>query len=85
MYPQIIAFDEIGTSGEVRSVLEAFNSGVYILTTAHAKSIDELRHRPVTSTILKSGVIKTVVLLNGEIGKRPEIYSSEVILNEADS
>lgn len=85
MYPQIIAFDEIGTSDEVRSVLEAFNSGVYILTTAHAKSIDELRHRPVTSTILKSGVIKTVVLLNGEIGKRPEIYSSEVILNEADS
>lgn len=84
MYPQIIAFDEIGTLKEAQSVLEAFNSGVYILTTAHASSVSELTKRPATGELIASGVLKTIVLLSKNIGEKPRIYDVQEIINEID-
>ena len=74
MFPQVIAFDEIGTVAEVGSVLEAFNSGVDIITTAHAGSMYELRTRPVTKALIDSGIIKTVVLILKNAGGKMQIY-----------
>ena len=74
MFPQIIAFDEIGTAREIKSVLEAFNSGVDILTTSHAGSVFEVTSRPVTRALIDSGVIKTVALMPSCIGGKPKIY-----------
>lgn len=68
MNPQIIAFDEIGTAAETDSVLEAFNSGVSIITTAHAKTVSDIKKRPVTRGLIDSGVIKTVVIMPENIG-----------------
>ncbi len=82
MYPQIIAFDEIGTADEVHSILEAFNAGVYILTTAHAGSISELKKRPVTRRLIESNTILNVAMLSKNIGEMPQIYSTEEILSE---
>lgn len=84
MFPQIIAFDEIGSSSEVKSILEAFNSGVYILTTAHAANLTELTKREVTKTLIDSGVLKNIVLLSENIGEAPQVYSIEEINNEYD-
>ena len=76
MYPEIIAFDEIGTLAEVNAVLEAFNSGVHIITTAHVGGIDELKARPATRALLKSGTVKTVALLPGKPGEPPRILGA---------
>lgn len=74
MFPQIIAFDEIGTEEEIKSVLQAFNSGVDILTTSHAGSVFEVKSRPVTRSLIDSGVIKTVAIMPRVIGEKTQIY-----------
>ena len=81
MYPNIIAFDEIGTAAEITGVLEAFNSGVDIVTTAHIGSVKELCERPVTRELLLSKTIKTVGFLPQKCGEI-KIYSIGEILRE---
>ena len=75
MYPEIIAFDEIGTLAEVNAVLEAFNSGIYMITTAHAGSIKELKARPATRALLESKTVNTVAMLSRKLGEPPQILS----------
>ena len=82
MYPDIIAFDEVGTTGEIKSVLEAFNSGVDILTTSHAGTVKELCLRPVTRALICSKTLKTVALMPKTPGREAEIYGIGEILRE---
>lgn len=82
MYPQIIAFDEVGTSDEIGGILEAFNSGVDILTTSHAGTIKELCTRPVTRALINSGTIKTVALMPRAAGGEIEIHGIGDVLGE---
>ena len=35
MFPEVIAFDEIGTVAEFNRVKECFNASVSVITTAH--------------------------------------------------
>jgi stage III sporulation protein AA len=67
MFPQYIAFDEVGTGRELELIRESFFSGVKILTTAHASSIQELSRRRVTKMLL-DGSISKIALLSGKIG-----------------
>lgn len=83
MYPQIIAFDEVGTSDEIGGILEAFNSGVDILTTSHAGTLTELCARPVTRALIGSGTLKTVALMPRTAGKEIEIHGIGDVLGEA--
>lgn len=71
MFPDIIAFDEIGTTEELKSVSESFCAGVSIITTAHIGNINELRTRSVTDQLLKSGAINQVALL-------PQIHGGKI-------
>ena len=82
MYPQIIAFDEVGALSEINGILEAFNSGVDILTTVHAGTLRELRARPVTRALFRSGVLKTVALMPKNIGEETKIYDVGEVLSE---
>ncbi len=63
MFPEVVAFDEIGTTEELKKVQESFFSGVEILTTAHIGSTQELLKRRVTAELLKSGAVSQVALL----------------------
>lgn len=82
MSPHIIAFDEIGTKEELESVKNSLNSGVNIITTAHAGSVSELKNREIIYNLLKSGAVKTVALLSRDFKVPPEIIKAEEILNE---
>ena len=75
MNPDIIAFDEIGNSAELKKVEESFYSGVDIVTTAHIGDITELYKRRITYELLKSGVIKTVAVL-------PSVKGGEIQIKE---
>lgn len=64
LYPQVIAFDEIGNEKELEKAEESFFSGVEILTTAHIGKKEELLIRKTTKRLIKSGVISDIVLLD---------------------
>ncbi|MBR3145360.1 MAG: AAA family ATPase [Clostridia bacterium] len=80
MSPQVIAFDEIGTMSELKSVFDVFNAGVKIITTAHAGSIWELKSRNVTKNLIKSGVIEHIALLSNTPGENIKILSKRDVL-----
>lgn len=71
MYPDIAAFDEISTIEQANSIIDSFNAGVDIVTTAHIFTESDLLRRAPTIKLLDSGAIKTVVILpfflNGQI------------------
>ncbi len=63
MFPEVIAFDEIGNLAELGRVSEGFLSGVEFITTAHIGSKEELMKRKITRNLLESGAIKHIALL----------------------
>ncbi len=71
MFPDVVAFDEIGTLGELKGVSESFNAGVTVITTAHIASEKELMTRHVTSGLIRSGAVSTVALL-------PKVYGGKI-------
>ncbi len=75
LYPQYIAFDEIGNTRELELVSESFFSGTGIITTAHASDMEELKARSVTRRLLELGVVDTVAILSEKIGGEIEILS----------
>lgn len=82
MFPDVIAFDEIGNIAELNSVSNSFNSGVDIITTAHVGKKEELIFRNVTYSLLKSGAISTIALLPQIHGGEIKMYKTEEILRE---
>lgn len=74
MFPNIIAFDELGTDLELQSVKDCFNAGVAIMTTAHCCNKEDIMRRDVTRDIVKSGAIARVALLSKSISHAPRIF-----------
>jgi stage III sporulation protein AA len=73
MFPDFIAFDEIGTTAELNSVRGCFNAGVKIITTAHCSTKTELFARDVVRQIIESGAVSTVAILSKTLGAPPQI------------
>lgn len=73
MFPDVIAFDEIGTADELKKVSESFCAGVGIITTAHIGSADELMSRNVTAGLIKSGAVKKVAVL-------PRLHGADITM-----
>lgn len=63
MFPDIAAFDEIGTKEELARVRESFCAGVGVITTAHIGSAADILKREVTASLVKSGAISEIAVL----------------------
>lgn len=61
MNPEVILCDEIGSSEETRSILEAQNCGVPLVATAHGESVRSLLRRPQIRMLHDSGVFALYV------------------------
>lgn len=85
MFPNFIAFDEVGTSAELDSVTHCFNAGVGILTTAHCRETHEIMRRNVTRGIVQSGAISSVALLSHKVGSAPQIFNIKEMVADAVS
>ena len=83
MFPDIIAFDEIGTANELKRVSESFNAGVSIITTAHAFDIEDIFRRSVTNGLLCSGAISQVALLSKNIGEEIKLFDARELRKNA--
>lgn len=79
LFPQYIAFDEIGTSNELETVSESFFSGTGIITTAHAGDLSEILSRSVTKQLCELGAIETIALLPERIGEEIKVYKTDEI------
>ena len=77
MFPDIVAFDEIGNEAELKRVSESFCSGVDIITTAHAGSIADLKRRRITAALINSGAVANIAML-------PEIHGGTVKIINAE-
>lgn len=78
MFPDYIAFDEVGNGRELELISESFFSGVGIITTAHAKDQTDLLRRPVTSRLL-DGCVGNAVLLSPEPGAEYRVLTAEEV------
>ncbi len=74
MSPEIVAFDEIGTIRELEAVKSSMNCGVYIITTAHIGSVEELFRRNVTKKLIEDCSISKIIYLK-YAGCEPEIIN----------
>ncbi len=63
MSPDIIICDEIGSPGDLRALEYAVNSGVKLVCSCHASSIDELKKRPAAGKLIKQGIFDHAALL----------------------
>ncbi len=81
MFPHFIAFDEVGSVKELKSIQDCFNSGVNVITTAHCRESADIMRRSVMREIIKSGAVKSVAILSETLGKTPQIISCEELEN----
>ena len=63
--PQIIICDEIGSEAEAEQLIECMNSGVHIVASTHAASLQELMRRPHIRRLIYEGAFEQVLLLDG--------------------
>lgn len=84
LFPDIVAFDELGTAAELKSVSDSLNAGVAVITTAHIGSTEDIMRRSVTCGLLRSGAISQVVILPGEPGAEPDIFPARELLYDWD-
>lgn len=68
MSPEVIITDEIGRVEDVGAVLEAMNSGVKIITTAHSSNMDDAKYRPILAKLLEEKVFERIVILGNSLG-----------------
>lgn len=68
MSPEVIICDEIGTYGDVNSIIMALNSGVNLITTIHGFGIEDLHKREVFKDILNNIVFARAIILSARQG-----------------
>ncbi len=79
LYPNIIAFDEIGTLAEAEKVKACLYGGADIITTAHLGDVSQLKKRSVTEKLLSEDAVKTVVMMGETAVEKYTIYSADEV------
>ena len=78
--PDVIITDEIGSILDSQSIYKAINSGVRVIATIHAESIDMLKDKVETKDLLNNQCFDRYVVLskNGFPGKLEGIYDKNL-------
>jgi stage III sporulation protein AA len=63
MGPCCIAVDEITEESDCNALVRAGWSGVALLATAHAASVNDLLTRPIYQPLVKTGLFQTILVL----------------------
>ncbi|MBE6903358.1 MAG: stage III sporulation protein AA [Ruminococcaceae bacterium] len=76
--PQAIICDEIGAYEDYEAVSEAFKSGVPLIMSVHASSLEELKKRRNIYRLIEEALIKNIIVLEGE--KAPGKIKESIII-----
>lgn len=68
MSPELLVVDEIGRREDGEAIFEAIHAGVFLFTTAHGGSLDEVCRRPGIARLVREGVFTRYVLLSRRKG-----------------
>ena len=63
--PDVIIFDELGTSAEVSAILDGLNTGTAAICSAHCTDATSLLFRPQLREALTAGAFERVIFLEG--------------------
>lgn len=91
MSPQMIICDEIGSDDDAIALIDAHKSGIDIIATAHAGTINQALSRKSIEMLIKSGVFDYAILLGNDenIGKIIDIVrfgeNNEAVWNSYDN
>lgn len=66
--PGVIITDEIGRKEDLEAVFECLNAGVNVITSIHARSIEELQNRPLIKDVLRMGAFQNLIVLSRRNG-----------------
>jgi len=66
--PQVIITDEIGRQADIDALQECVNAGVAVITSVHARDMDEARKRPMLEEMLAVGAFQTIITLSRRQG-----------------
>ncbi|MCQ2454670.1 MAG: type IV secretion system DNA-binding domain-containing protein [Clostridia bacterium] len=83
MFPDVIAFDEIGSISELVAVKMSFNGGAEIITSAHIGNEMQINDREIIKKLLDLRAVETVVFLPKNIGGEIKIKRIEEIKNDS--
>lgn len=67
MSPQVVAVDEIGTAGDIKALESVLNCGCKILATIHGNTIDDVRKKPLLSSMVNAHIFERYVLLSNRM------------------
>ncbi|MBE3581357.1 MAG: stage III sporulation protein AA [Thermoanaerobacteraceae bacterium] len=68
MGPDVVATDEVGRPAELEALQEVLHSGVTLLASVHASTLEELKGRPGWTPLLEQGVWERLVVLGRSLG-----------------
>ncbi len=78
MNPSVIVTDEISKEEDLKSIMQAIKSGVSVIATAHAGSVNDLKFKPYFNSILESKYFERIVVLS----KRNGVGTIECVYDE---
>jgi len=67
--PEVVITDEIGQKKDLDAVFELVNSGVKMIASTHAYSIEDIKNRCFFKKLLDERVVKRFVFLSDSLGK----------------
>lgn len=68
MNPDVVITDEIGTRDDADAVMQAVNSGVSVITTAHGYSLSDVKKKAGIKELLSEGAFRKVIVLSRRNG-----------------
>ncbi len=68
MSPAVIVTDEISTEDDISSIKETIKSGVKVIATAHAGSIEDLKYKKYFDSIIKDKYFERIIVLSTRNG-----------------
>ena len=76
MAPELIVCDEMGDQSDVGLLQYSMRCGVSFIASVHASSMQDLRRREITSSLINTGAFRYIVFLSsdGKAGKIEKIY-----------
>lgn len=66
MSPQVIAVDEIGSSGDIHAIEYAMQCGLKMIASVHGLSIEEAQEKPVLGKLMKERRFERYIVLGNE-------------------
>jgi stage III sporulation protein AA len=66
--PHVLITDEIGRREDIEAIQECINAGVAVITSIHARSIEEAKKRPLLKELLDTGAFEIMVVLSRRRG-----------------